>query len=264
MNHSYFKVVTAPAVVALALLLGGIGPGYADQLDQIHAINKGRTQQAQVSQGRVDNLDDERQNLLEEYKATDKVIAGLRVYNRQLERQLSAQDRRLGELEASIAQITEMKRQITPLMIRMLDALEQFVSLDTPFHYRERQQRLEFIKAALENPVISDAEKFRQVLEGYQIENEYGRKIDAYTDTVKINGADVNVNVLRVGRIALAAQTKDEKTTLVWDKTAGQSGEWVELPSAYRNPIRQGIRIARNQATIDMMMLPIEVPEGIQ
>ena len=224
-------------------------------------VNKTRTQSAVKSQARVDKLNDERLSLLDEYKAVLKINDGLRVYNKQLETQIAAQEKRLVELDQSIAQATEMKRQITPLMLRMLDGLEQFVNLDVPFHSAERAERLQFIKDAMENPDISDAEKFRQVLEGYTIEAEYGRKLDAYTDVVEIDGTDVNVNVLRIGRISLVAQTKDEKTTLAWDNNAR---DWVPLDNSYRNAVRQGIRIARKQATIDIMMLPVAAPENAQ
>ncbi len=259
MNSHPLKTISASVLAAVALFFGGICS--ADQLDEVHKINKDRTKKAQVSQVRVDKLNDERLKLLDEYKAVNKIIDGLRVYNSQLETQISAQLRRLDELEESINQATVIKRQITPLMHRMYDGLEQFVSLDVPFHKQEREDRLQFISDALDNPDIPDSEKFRQVLEGYQIESEYGRKLDAYSDTVDISGAEVNVNVLRIGRIALVAQTKDEKITMAWDN---EQRQWIELPAAYRNPVRQGIRIARKQATVDIMMLPIEAPENAQ
>lgn len=261
MNNHPLKTISASVLAAVALLFGSFSMSYADQLDEIHKVNKERTKKAQSSQARVDKLNDQRLALLDEYKAVNKIIDGLRVYNSQLEKQISAQEKRLDELEESIKNATVIKRQITPLMHRMYDGLEQFVSLDVPFHQTERQERLQFIKDALDNPDIPDSEKFRQVLEGYQIENEYGRKIDSYSDAITIGGAEVNVNVLRVGRVALVAQTKDEKITLAWDNDAR---EWVELPAAYRNPVRQGIRIARKQATVDIMMLPIEAPENVQ
>ena len=113
----------------------------------------------------------------------------------------------------------------------------------------------------MENPDISDAEKFRQVLEGYQIESEYGRKIDFYTDIINVEGSDVNVNVLRIGRIALVAQTKDERVTLAWNNSIR---DWEQLPDSYRNAVRQGIRIANKQATIDIMPLPVAAPENAQ
>lgn len=261
MNNHPLKTILASMLAAVAMLVGGISSSYADQLDDIHKINKDRTKRAQASQARVDKLNDQRLELLDEYKAVNKIIDGLRVYNSQLEKQISAQEKRLQELEDSIKQATVIKRQITPLMHRMVEGLEQFISLDIPFHASERAERLQFIKDALDNPDIPDSEKFRQVLEGYQIENEYGRKIDSYSDTINIDGTDVVVNVLRVGRMALVAQTKDETTSLAWDNT---KREWVKLDASYRNPVRQGIRIARKQATIDILMLPISAPENAQ
>lgn len=259
MNNHPLKTISASVLASCALLFGSMC--FADQLDEMHKINKDRTKKAQVSQARVDKLNDQRLKLLDEYKAVNKIIDGLRVYNSQLETQIAAQKKRLDELEESINNATVIKRQITPLMHRMYDGLEQFVNLDVPFHKQEREDRLQFISDALDNPDIPDSEKFRQVLEGYQIESEYGRKLDAYSDVVDISGSEVNVNVLRVGRIALVAQTKDEKVTMAWDNDQRQ---WVELPAAYRNPVRQGIRIARKQATVDIMMLPIEAPENAQ
>jgi len=246
---------------ALALTIS-VGNGVvADVLDGVHKINQDRTKTAQQSQARVDKLQEERLDMLDEYKSVLKIIEGLRIYNTQLEKQIAAQNRRLGELDQSIAQATEMKRQVTPLMLRMLDGLEQFVALDVPFHSGERNERLNFIKDAMENPDISDAEKFRQVLEGYQIESEYGRKIDFYTDIINVEGSDVNVNVLRIGRIALVAQTKDERVTLAWNNSIR---DWEQLPDSYRNAVRQGIRIANKQATIDIMPLPVAAPENAQ
>jgi len=261
MNNHPLIIRFAPAFVALAILVGGAGSSYADQLDEIHKVNKERTKRAQASQARIDKLNDERLELLDEYKAVNKVIDGLRVYNSQLEKQITAQNRRLQELEDSIEHATVIKRQITPLMHRMVDGLEQFVSLDIPFHADERESRLEFIQDALDNPDISDSEKFRQVLEGYQIENEYGRKIDTYSDTIMLDGSEVVVNILRVGRIALVAQTKDGEKTLAWNN---RDRAWEPLDASYRNPVRQGIRIANKQATVDILMLPIAAPESAQ
>ena len=261
MNNHPLKTISA-SVLATALLFGGASvANAADQLDEVHKVNKERTKKAQASQARVDKLTDQRLAALDEYKSVMKIVDGLRVYNSQLEKQIAAQGAKLDELEASIKDATVIKRQITPLMHRMYDGLAQFVKLDSPFHSSEREERLRFIRDALDNPDIPDSEKFRQVLEGYQVESEYGRKIDSYSDTININGSEVNVNVLRIGRVALVAQTKDEKVTLAWDNEARA---WVELPASYRNAIRQGIRIARKQATVDILMMPIEAPEMVK
>lgn len=226
-------------------------------LNQIHSENQERTTVAQISQQRVNLLDDKRQALLEEYRAVNKLIEGLRVYNRQLEKQTDAQQKQLVELENSIVEATQMKRQITPLMLEMLSSLQQFIELDMPFHMEERHQRLDFIKAALNNPSVSDSEKFRQLLEAYQIENEYGRKLDVYTDTIDSNGTPVNVNVLRVGRISLLAQTPDQQQAWRWDRNSAQ---WQELDSSHNKSIRHAIRVAQQQAAPNMLVVPVSAP----
>ena len=48
--------------------------------------------------------------------------------------------------------------------------LETFVELDVPFHMEERMQRIEFLRNNLDRSDVSIAEKFRQVLEAYKIE----------------------------------------------------------------------------------------------
>jgi hypothetical protein len=109
---------------------------------------------------------------------------------------------------------------------------------------------------------ISVAEKFRQVLEAYKIESEYGRKIDTYKDTLTVGGQEREVNVLRVGRIALMYQTTDTELSGAWDQRAQA---WTELDSGeYRSAILKGIRIAKKQASIDVLKLPILAPEAAQ
>ena len=107
---------------------------------------------------------------------------------------------------------------------------------------------------------ITIAEKFRQVLEAYKIENEYGRKIDSYKGVASVGGSDREVNFLRIGRIGLMYQTTDGEESGAWDQ---DKRTWVELDSGdYRGAIQKGLRIARKQASIDIMKLPIPAPEA--
>jgi hypothetical protein len=68
------------------------------------------------------------------------------------------------------------------------------------------------------------------------------------------------VDFLRVGRIALVYQTTDGALSGAWDTSAGN---WVELPSGeFDSAIRKGIRIAKKQATIELLNMPVAAPEG--
>lgn len=211
------------------------------------------------SQVRIDRIADQTRDLLQDYKTVMKQVDGLRVYNARLEKQIASQIRRIKELESSIDEATVIARQIMPLTIRMIDGLEKFVELDMPFLMDERQQRIEFLRDNMDRSDLTISEKFRQVLEAYKIENEYGRKINTYKGTVDVGGTDRDVNFLQVGRIALVYQTTDNERTGMWDKNAGK---WVEVGDEYRGAITQGLRIARKQASIDLLKLPIPAPEA--
>ena len=194
------------------------------------------------------------------YKTVTKQVDGLKVYNARLEKQIANQTTRASQIDQSIADVTIIQRQITPLVIRMIDGLEEFVALDLPFHLQERGDRIAFLRNNLDRADVTTAEKFRQVLEAYKIEIEYGRKIDTYKDTITIEGVEREVNVLRVGRVALLYQTPDLAVSGHWNVA---TRSWEELDSAqYRSAIQNGIRMANKQAAIDLLMLPVAAPES--
>ena len=260
MTMHRLKNVLIAALVATGALIGTVAAVQADTLDSILEVGKAKNAAAKKSQLKIDRLADETRDLLSDYKTVSKQIDGHKVYNARLQRQIDNQLRRIGEIDESIDQVTIISRQMTPLVIRMIDGLEKFVELDVPFHMEERQQRIEFLRANLDRSDVSVAEKFRQVLEAYKIENEYGRKIDAYKGSVEIDGVERDVNFFRVGRIALLYQTTDTELSGAWDQ---RSRSWVPLePGQYRNAIMKGLRIARKEASIDLLNVPVAAPEA--
>lgn len=258
MNTHRFKMIALAMTMSFGAFLGA--SAQANTADAVLKVGQAKTAAAGKSQKVVDKLAEETGDLLQDYKTVMKVVDGLRVYNTRLEKQIANQIARIGNIETSIDQVTVIQRQVTPLVIRMIDGLEKFVKLDVPFQIEERNQRVAFLRANVDRSDLSVAEKFRQVLEAYKIENTYGRKIDAYKGSIEINGSEREVNFFRVGRIALLYQTTDTEISGAWDKNAGQ---FVELdPGEYRNAIIKGLRIARQQATVDILKLPIPAPEA--
>ena len=244
MTKHRFKNVLIAALVAAGTLAG----------------SEAKNAAARKSQQKIDRLADETRDLLNDYKTVIKQIDGLKVYNSRLQRQIDNQSARLLEIDDAIDQVTIISRQMTPLAIRMIDGLEMFVEMDVPFHLQEREERIAFLRANLDRSDVSIAEKFRQVLEAYKIENEYGRKIDAYKGSIEIDGVERDVNFLRVGRIAFLYQTTDTELSGAWDQ---ESRSWVPLDRGeYRNAIMKGLRIARKEASIDLMNLPVAAPEA--
>jgi hypothetical protein len=248
-------------VVCAAVVLGLGLPSVAaaGDIDAVIDAGESKTQLARASQQRIDDVVEQTQTLESEFKQVTKETDGLEVYNDYMERQIENQVAELEDLRASIDKVSGMERQVMPLMIRMLDGLQRFVELDVPFLKEERKDRIANLRALMERADVSVAEKFRSLTEAFQIENDFGRTIETYKDTLTLGGATLEVNVLRIGRIGLYFQTNDASQTGLWDTDAG---EWRELTdSASRNQVRQGLRIARKQVAPDLLLLPVPAPE---
>jgi hypothetical protein len=110
----------------------------------------------------------------------------------------------------------------------------------------------------MERSDVTSAEKFRRVIEAYQIENDYGRTIEAYKGSVDINGTPQEVDFLRIGRVSLAYQSVGGQYTGAWDPVAGA---FVEVaPEKFKTQVDQGIRVARKQVAPDLLIVPVTAP----
>ena len=264
MKYQLFrKQLYASLLVAPVLL--NTGPAAAqDKVIDTSILDEISAQAAEVftigadAQVRINELSDQADELTIEFRDQAKLVDGLEIYNAGMRRTIAQQERTIAEYDESIAEAAELQRQIAPLMERMMVALEQFVELDLPFQMDERRQRLDTIRETFDDSSVNVAEKFRLVLQAYQIENDYGRGIAHYTDTLEIGGVERDVDILRVGRIALIYQSSDQNSTGVWDKNAGQ---WVALDDSYRRPVALGIRMAQQLETTQLLELPIPAPE---
>jgi hypothetical protein len=259
MTTHRFKTVLLAACVAGGAL-GVAASSNAASIDQILDVGKQRTAEAKSSQAKIDRLADETRDLLSDYKTVMKQVDGLRVYNARLERQIANQNRRIADIDGSISEAAVIQRQIPPLVGRMLDGLEQFINLDMPFDLDTRLGNIEAVRNNLDRSDVTAAEAFRQVLELYSIELQYGRGIESYSDTIEINGTPREVDILRIGRISLVYQTTDGAETGAWDTG---SGAWEALPAGdYAAAVRKGVRIAKKQATIELLNMPVAAPEA--
>jgi vacuolar-type H+-ATPase subunit I/STV1 len=230
----------------------------ATTLSDIFQVAEQINQAATRSQSKIDNLTEETRKLLSQYKTVLKEIEGLRVYNRQLEKQIANQEQEMVDLSESIDKVTVIERQITPLMLRMIDGIEQFVSLDMPFLLKERNDRVDLLRETMDRADVAVSEKFSQVFRAYQIENEYGRTMETYGDTILIGDTERNVDILKVGRVALVYQTPDGEETGMYNRN---TRSFEPISDDYQSSVRQGIRMARQQATQDMFNIPVHGAE---
>jgi Protein of unknown function (DUF3450) len=258
MNHSRLKHFASLAGAALCLWASGFAS--AQSVDSVMQSDSARAAAAVASQQRVDGVADATDKIVADYKIVLKQIENLRVYNAQLGLQIADQQTQLTDLAQSIDEATSMEVNLVPLQLQMVDALEQFVNMDLPFSLRERHDRVDHLQTNMDRSDLSTAEKFRQILEAYRIETDYGKNIENYSDTIDVDGVQLEVDILRVGRIALMYQTKDQAITGAWNSA---THAWEKLDSGtYKSAVANGLRIAKQQAAIDIMSLPIMAPKG--
>ena len=181
------RVYLKGLVVLLAL---GFGVAQAQSVNNILDAGERNIRLAQASQDRVDKIVEQERELVDQYNTINKEVDGLKVYNSLMDRQIQNQVEEMAKLAQSIDQVTVMERQIMPLMLRMIDGLEQFISLDIPFLEEERTNRVEKLRDLMERSDVSVAEKFRNVFEAFSIENDYGRTISTYKGALTIVSTD--------------------------------------------------------------------------
>jgi len=199
------------------------------------------------------------QDPVAEYEALLREIHGLEQYNALLQRQIQTQQADVADLQAAIGQVPELERQLPPLLISMVDGLDEFVELDLPFLQEERAERIANLYNLIEDPDATDPQKLRRVLEAWSIEVEFGNAFQTEQGEVTIDGVERAVDFVIMGRIGLLFQTSDdEAVTGAWDH---ENKQWLILGTEHRNPVRQAIRMARNQIAPDLLLLPVVAPQ---
>lgn len=253
------RKITCLMSSAFVFALTGLSTqAFAVSINEVMQEGENRADAGATAQQQVDSVADQTEKIINDYRTVTKVVDGLRVYNALLQTQLDNQEAEMEALNDSIANVALIERQIVPLMLRMVDALDEFVQLDTPFLEKERAERIARLREVMERSDVSAAEKFRIVIEGYQIENDYGRTIEAYKGSTEINGNELEVDFLRIGRVALLYQTVGGAHTGVWDST---QGKFIELPPApYQKQVLDGLKIARKQVAPDLLVVPVSAP----
>ena len=213
------------------------------------------------SQEKITDLSVETQELLGEYRLVLQQIDRLIAYNNYVERLITDQEQQIVDINRQLQEFALIERGIVPLMLESIETLDRFVDLDVPFLLEERKDRVNRLRVIMNESDITVSEKFRQIMDAYQIETSFGSDIEAYTGFLDINGESRQVDFLRIGRTSLTYQTPDQKKTGFWNK---QTQQWEDLPRKYTDYVKEGLRIAKKQITPDLIQLPVEAPRVMQ
>ena len=248
--HRYWPGI---ATVMLALLLSATVGAVEDPLKTSITTSINNNQQEAKTQTRIEGLNDKTRVMLEEYQQLSRELEVLVTYNTQLQRLVNSQEEEKQSIQEQMNNLEATQREIIPLILRMVASLQEFVAMDHPFLPEERQLRVAQLQELMDRADVSIGEKYRRVLEAYQIEMEYGRTIEAYRGELKTGSSNRTVDFLRIGRVGLYYQTLDRQEVGQWDTA---TGGWQKLADDYNLPIRKGLRIARKQSAPDLLYLP--------
>lgn len=228
---------------------------YASDTKELIKAGEQRIKAGQSAQKSIDSIDDKNKTIEAEFLQVINATEGIQTYNEVLGSQVEQQEQEIGQLKESIQNSAEIERQILPLIMRMIDSLEQFIKADAPFLLQERTKRVSELKALMRRADVSRAEQLNQVIEAYKEEMRYGHTLEAYPGQVELDGLSQNVEYLRIGRVGLIYQSLDSKRLGAWNRA---SESWQALDAqAYSRYVRQGLKIARKQAAPDFLMTPV-------
>ena len=236
------------------------GVASADNLDQAKSVSSKSIQHSAGSQKKIDNYDAEEQRHFQKYKSVVLDTEQVEAYNKQLVGLTQDQNELIEQLKGEIKAVSTMEADVMPLMEKMIQSLDAFVELDTPFLKQERVERVKKLKEVMSRSDVTISEKFRRILEAYQIEIEYGRTIESYQAKLIGNGSDTSNDIMveyfRLGRTGLYYLTLDEKSAAVWNKNLKQ---WESLDSQSIKQLKQAVRVARQETAPSLLQLPISV-----
>lgn len=184
-------------------------------------------------------------------------------HNQTLAKQIATQQSRLADVEAQAAQLDATAASVAPLLERMYTELDTFVTGDLPFldpigdSADSRKDRMLRLKDMMVDAGVDAAEKYRRLLEAYQIEIEYGRTTASYLGSLE-DGR--KAEFVRVGRVALLYRSDDGQESGYWDSA---QKKWV-VDNDYRDAVAQAIRIARKEVAPDVLQIPVPAAQEVR
>lgn len=257
MSDSQRSMLRASRMIPLAFGLLLVQLLSAQVLDRSIEEEERIARDAAEAQARINEVGEQTDSLVSEYRVVLSEIDSLRIYNDLLERTVDSQEAEIANIDNQLANLEQTNRDVVPLMIEMAEMLPRLVEADLPFRVEQRMSRAESLIDALDLADVTTSEKFRRILEAYQSEIELGRTTEGYRGQLP-DGQQVDF--LRIGRTLLFYQSIDGAVTGWWNSNT-QSFE--RLDDRYRLPVSDGLAIAQNQVAPDLVRLPVPAPTEV-
>ncbi|MEM9760560.1 MAG: DUF3450 domain-containing protein [Pseudomonadota bacterium] len=255
------QVLTPARSVLAAVLISALGATAHAQLGTALDTGQQATTRAQQVQQQINQLDDERSDMVREFRTLLQRRDAAELFARQQEQVVQSQRREVESLTEQLGRIDEITAETVPMLVDMIADLKAFVAADLPFKMTLRQARLDGLDAAMSDATVSTAEKYRLIIGAYQAEMEYGSTIDTWQTEQDVNGNPTTVDMFQYGRVALVWLTPDDRQAAVWDRA---TGSWQPITDgSMRAAIREAIRVASGRKQQEVLFAPV-TPLSIQ
>ncbi|MGX7948646.1 DUF3450 domain-containing protein [Oleidesulfovibrio alaskensis] len=159
---------------------------------------------------------------------------------------------RVDELTKTRDELVRMETELEGSLVESVEALENFVRQDMPFLQQERDQRLRFLHASMDDYELGGAEKLRRVLEALQAELGYGRGVELAAAQIDVQGVSRRVQLLRTGRAGLYALSPDGSAAWRWTRAAG----FVPVEDVYLDSLREAAEMTESGSAFSLPVLP--------
>ena len=245
---------TKPAIVTSALFASVAAS--ATGIDKAMTIQNQTDSASVATQQRIDESDERIRQLRQEIEQLKRQNSDLEVYQRHLNALIKSQADEVASLNEQLSNVAQTKQGLVPLMYHMIDGLKRFNDESMPIKQQQRITRIENLEALMAQSNVSEAEKFRLVLDAYLIEFEYGSKLGVYQDQIEIEGTLRDVQVLHLGRLALIARSEKNGFYWLWDQNNNQ---WLAYESSRTQPLNRAYEVASQRIAPELITLPIQI-----
>lgn len=229
----------------------------ASSLDQAQAIQNKTNNASAASQKVIDKSSEASLALKAEIERLQEEVKNLEIYHDHLAALVESQNKEADSINAQIDEIKYTRQGVVPLMYQMIDGLQVLVEKDVPIKKEQRLERVEKLKAMMTRADVSDAEKYRRILETYQIEMDYGIKLGVYQGRIELSDNKViEADVLHLGRASLVARNLNGTQYWSWNQVANQ---WQPQDASMKSELDKAFDIASQQAAPSLIILPVSL-----
>ena len=241
--------------LCLLVLLAPVPAGNAGNvLDQVERPLGNSIELRQETQKEVDQWGHDRQELESRYKTLADQVERQALELEVVKAQALTLEQAVAQKQQRLENAQKMGQELTPFLQDALARLQLLLYEGDAFLLTERQTRMDRLQNTTTAPDISPGEMYRKVMEAFFVEAEYGNTVEVYREALDVDGAEIRVNVLRFGRLALFCQTLDEKQCGVFDPSSNQ---WRWLSAKFVPELSRAFSMAQKQLPMDIVTLPL-------